>query len=47
MRSGTNFIERDATKVMKVKYDALILMPAITLVNPGQDQNRVSGKSIF
>ena len=33
--------ERDATKVTKVNYDALILMVAITLVNPGQDQNRI------
>lgn len=38
---------RDATKVVKVKYDALSLMVAVALVNPGQYQNRVSGKSKF
>ena len=40
---------RDATKVVKVKYDALSLMVAVavSLVNPGQYQNRVSGKSKY
>ena len=38
---------RDATKVVKVKHDALSLIVAVSLVNPGQYMNRVSGKSKY